>query len=169
MVLLFSQLHLPRTSFLTAGDLPSWGHVGMGPSHGYLFSAGQHRPGESSSAPLLAGAFQHRGEGMPLPSSPGCSSLACQLLLGQVRRTEHPLAQGASGQEGAKGRGILCRALTLPQQHSGPLHIQEKGWSSTAFSLHAEPQPIFHYGPLAPLCCASAVSTDSSEPVLDPD
>lgn len=105
MVLLFPQLHLPRTSFLTAGDLPSWGHMGMGPSHGYLFSAGQHRPGESRSAPLLAGAFQHRREGMPLPSSPGCSSLACQLLLGQIRHTEHPLAQGASGQEGAKGKG----------------------------------------------------------------
>lgn len=163
MVLLSPQLQLPRTSLLTAGDLPSLWHTGMGPSHGYLFSVGQHHPGESSSASLLPGAFQHRGEGLSLPSSPGCSSLACQLLLGQWH-TDHPIAQGASGNGGARRRGILGRALVLPQQHSGPLHIQEKRWDSTTFSLQAEPQPIFHYGPLAPLCCASVVSTDSSKP-----
>lgn len=76
----------------------------------------------------------------PLPWSSGCSSLACQLLLGQS-------TQGALGKEGARRRGIPGQGLALPQQHPGPLHIQEKGWSSTIFSLHTETQPIFHLWP----------------------
>lgn len=62
MVLLSPQLYLPRTSFLTAGDLPFWWHMGLGLSH---VSAAQHHGGESSSALLLPGALQHRGEGLP--------------------------------------------------------------------------------------------------------
>lgn len=105
-----------------------------------------------------------QGWGAAFPSSPGCSSLACQLLLGQGC-TDHPIAQGASGKEGAKRRGILGRGLALLQQHSGPLHIQEKGQSSTIFALQAEPQSwFFIYGPLPPPCCASVVSSGSSNP-----
>lgn len=92
MVLLFSQLHLPRTSFLTAGDLPSWGHVGMGPSPGtcsvqdsiVLVKAAQHLSllGPSSTgvrgclclralaaAPLPASSFwdKYDAQSTPLP------------------------------------------------------------------------------------------------------
>lgn len=106
----------------------------------------EHHPGESSSAPLLPGAIQHRAERLPVPLSPTAAHLACQLLLGQ-RCTGHPIAQGAPGKEGAKRRGILGRGLALPQQHSGSLHIQEQGQSSTVFFSQAEPQPIFHLWP----------------------
>lgn len=56
-------------------------------------------------------------------------------------------AQAASGKEGARRRGIPGQGLALPQQHPGPLRIQEKGWSSTIFSLHTETQPIFNLWP----------------------
>jgi len=104
---------------LTAGDLPSWWHKGMGPSHGDLLSAGQHRPGKSSSAPLLSRAFQHRGIGLPLPSSRGCIFLVCRFLSDKYYTQTTPLLLGASWKEGAERRGLLCHALVLHNSTRG--------------------------------------------------